>query len=83
MDDGHQFEGFGLVYWGPTPAGAGDRGLALGAESAIEDGLNGYLVPPTAERRRGARLRWDDPALGDRLGGRAGPGAWKNAAPGR
>ena len=56
VDDGHQFEGFGLVYWEANACGRPVIGaLRSGAEDAIEDGLNGYLVPRTARRRAPAR----------------------------
>ena len=85
VDDGHQFEGFGLVYWEANACGRPVIGaLRSGAEDAIEDGLNGYLVPADdPDAAAGAALRLlDDPALGDRLGaaGRARVRPWEDAA---
>jgi phosphatidyl-myo-inositol dimannoside synthase len=85
VDDGHQFEGFGLVYWEANACGRPVIGaLRSGAEDAIEDGVNGYLVPADdPDAAAGAALRLlDDPVLADRLGaaGRARVRPWEDAA---
>jgi glycosyltransferase involved in cell wall biosynthesis len=80
-----QFEAFGLVYWEANACGrpvVGSR--ESGAEEAIEDGVNGFLVPPEdAEAASRAALRLlDDPALAERLGqaGRVRVRPWDDAA---
>jgi glycosyltransferase involved in cell wall biosynthesis len=83
--DGLQFEAFGLVYWEANACGRpviGSRGS--GAEVAIADGMNGYLVPaddPAAAAAAALRLV-NDPSLAARLGaaGRERVRPWDDAA---
>jgi glycosyltransferase involved in cell wall biosynthesis len=85
VSDDLQFEGFGLVYWEANACGRpviGSRGS--GAEDAITDGVNGFLVSPDdpdAAARAALRLL-DDPALARRMGeaGRARVRPWDDAA---
>jgi glycosyltransferase involved in cell wall biosynthesis len=85
VDDGHQFEAFGLVYWEANACGRpviGARGS--GAEDAIADGVNGFLVPADdPDAAAGAALRLlNDPALAAGLGaaGRGRVRPWDDAA---
>jgi glycosyltransferase involved in cell wall biosynthesis len=85
VDDDLQFEGFGLVYWEANACGRPVIGARRsGAEDAIEDGVNGYLVPgDDGDAAATAALRLlDDPALAARLGaaGRARVRPWDDAA---
>jgi glycosyltransferase involved in cell wall biosynthesis len=85
VNDNLQFEAFGLVYWEANACGrpiVGSRGS--GAEEAIQDGVNGFLVPqndPEAAAQAALRLL-NDPALADRMGlaGRAHVRPWDDAA---
>jgi phosphatidyl-myo-inositol dimannoside synthase len=65
------FEGFGIVYLEASAHGVPAIGtLACGAEDAIEDGVNGFLVPQNdanAIAERAARIL-GDPGLARRMG---------------
>ena len=85
VDDDLQFEGFGLVYWEANACGRpviGARGS--GAEDAIVDGDNGFLVPPrdAAAAAEAALRLLDDPDLASRMGaaGRQRVRPWDDAA---
>ncbi len=85
VDDGLQFEGFGLVYWEANACGRPVIGARRsGAEDAVADGVNGFLVAPDdAAGAAGAALRLlDDPDLARRMGaaGRARVRPWDDAA---
>jgi phosphatidylinositol alpha-1,6-mannosyltransferase len=85
VDDDLQFEGFGLVYWEANACGRPIVGARRsGAEDAIEDGVNGYLVPgdDVAAAAAAALRLLDDPVLAARLGaaGRARVRPWDDAA---
>ncbi len=83
--DDLQFEAFGLVYWEANACGRPVIGTTgSGAAEAIEDGVNGFLVPPNdPPAAAAAALRLiNDPALADRMGtvGRARVKPWDHAA---
>lgn len=85
VDDDLQFEGFGLVYWEANATGrpiVGARGT--GAEDAIEDGVNGYLVDAgdADAAATAALMLLNDPVLADRMGqaGRQKVRPWDEAA---
>jgi glycosyltransferase involved in cell wall biosynthesis len=83
--DDLQFEAFGLVYWEANACGRPIVGARhSGAEDAIQDGVNGFLVPAdNPEAAAGAALRLlDDPDLAARMGaaGRAHVRPWDDAA---
>jgi glycosyltransferase involved in cell wall biosynthesis len=83
--DDLQFEAFGLVYWEANACGRPIVGArSSGAEDAIQDGVNGFLVPADdPEAAAGAALRLlDDPDLAGRMGaaGRAHVRPWDDAA---
>lgn len=85
VTDDHQFEGFGLVYWEANACGRPIIGaLGSGAEDAIADGENGFLVrPEDAEAAADRALRLlGDPELAARMGatGRARVRPWDQAA---
>jgi phosphatidyl-myo-inositol dimannoside synthase len=85
VDDDLQFEGFGLVYWEANASGRPIIGAKrTGAEDAIEDGLNGYLVEANdSPAAAGAALRLlEDPELAMRMGhaGRMKVRPWDDAA---
>jgi glycosyltransferase involved in cell wall biosynthesis len=85
VDDDLQFEGFGLVYWEANACGRPVIGASgSGAEDAIADGVNGFLVPPRdAAAAAGAALRLlADPGLAARMGaaGRGRVRPWDDAA---
>ena len=83
--DRYQFEGFGLVYWEANACGRPVVGTTgCGAVDAIQDGVNGYLVPPDdpeAAARAALRLL-ADPAAADAMGrrGRELVLPWRTAA---
>jgi glycosyltransferase involved in cell wall biosynthesis len=85
VTEDQQFEGFGLVYWEANACGRpiiGTRGS--GAEDAIADGVNGFLVPagdPEAAADAALRLL-GDPALAGQMGraGRERVRPWDAAA---
>lgn len=85
VNDDFQFEGFGLVYWEANACGRPIIGAAgSGAEDAIADGVNGFLVPPhdpVAAADAAGRLL-ADPELGRRMGaaGRQCVRPWDHAA---
>ncbi|MBI3971885.1 MAG: glycosyltransferase family 4 protein [Chloroflexi bacterium] len=85
VSDDLQFEGFGLVYWEANACGrpiVGSRGS--GAEDAVADGENGFLVPNgDASAAAAAALRLlGDPALAALMGdaGRRRVRPWDDAA---
>ena len=83
--DRYQFEGFGLVYWEANACGRPVVGTTgCGAVDAIQDGVNGYLVPPDdPEAAAGAALRLlADPAAANAMGrrGRELVLPWQTAA---
>ena len=83
--DDLQFEAFGLVYWEANACGRPAIGTAgSGAAEAIEDGVNGFLVPQDdLHAAAAAALRLlNDPALADRMGaaGRSRVRPWDDAA---
>ena len=85
IEDDLQFEAFGLVYWEANACGRPIIGAyGSGAEEAIADGENGFLVPPTdPEAAAGAALRLlNDPALAATMGaaGRRRVRPWDDAA---
>lgn len=85
VDDDHQFEGFGLVYWEANACGRPTIGARRsGAEDAIADGVNGFLVSPSdiAGAAAAALRLLDDPLLAARMGaaGRARVRPWDDAA---
>jgi glycosyltransferase involved in cell wall biosynthesis len=85
VDDDLQFEAFGLVYWEANACGRPVIGaLGSGAEDAIADGENGFLVRPDnhdAAAERALRLLADD-TLAARMGaaGRQRVRPWDDAA---
>jgi phosphatidyl-myo-inositol dimannoside synthase len=85
VSDDSQFEAFGLVYWEANAAGKPIIGARrTGAEGAIEDGDNGFLVDAAnpQEAARAALALLDDPALAARMGqaGRRKVRPWDDAA---
>ncbi|HEX2034764.1 MAG TPA: glycosyltransferase family 4 protein [Chloroflexota bacterium] len=85
VDDDRQFEGFGLVYWEANACGRPVVGaLRSGAEDAIVDGVNGWLVPPgdPAAAAAAALRLLNDPELATHMGaaGRRRVRPWDDAA---
>jgi len=85
IDDGLQFEAFGLVYWEANASGKPVIGsLGSGAVDAIEHGTNGYLVAPDDfdGAARAALELLNNPARADAMGeaGRARVRPWDEAA---
>ena len=85
VDDDLQFEGFGLVYWEANACGRPVIGAAgSGAEDAIEDGVNGFLVPPHDPPAAAAAALHllNDPGLAEQMGaaGRARVRPWDAVA---
>ena len=71
--DQYQFEGFGLVYWEANACGRPVIGTTgCGAEDAIQDGVNGFLVSPEdPDAAAAAALRLlADPVAADAMGSR-------------
>ncbi|HEV2124989.1 MAG TPA: glycosyltransferase family 4 protein [Chloroflexota bacterium] len=85
VDDDLQFEGFGLVYWEANASGRPIIGARrTGAEDAIEDGVNGFLVEAhDADAASRAALRLlQEPQLASQMGaaGRQRVRPWDEAA---